>query len=255
MTELAGCDRPGNNPPVLRLEVMMNPAAPCSATRFAPRFSSLSVSHEHESPLARGGGRGAAVEGEPPTSQLKAHAQARPAGRLSALKLAGLAVVLGLFALPAAAQWAWREANGRVVYSDQPPPASVKSSQIVKQPGPRTFAPMPIVAGEPANDSKGEAKDKDKENAKPAGPKTYAEREMEFRKRQQEREQSEKKQQEEQARATQKAQECERMRNYMRALQDGVRVSRTDSQGNREVLEDAQREAEIKRMREALGRC
>jgi len=46
------------------------------------------------------------------------------------------ALALGLMAAPAAAtMYKWVDANGRVVYSDQPPPANVKS-EIVNPPPP-----------------------------------------------------------------------------------------------------------------------
>jgi len=83
-------------------------------------------------------------------------------------------------------------------------------------------------------------------------PKTYAERDAEFRKRQQERADNERKTQEEQQKAAQKAADCERSRGYMRALEDGVRVTRTDAAGNREYIDDAQRAAEMDRMRKAI---
>lgn len=142
-------------------------------------------------------------------------------------------------AAPACAQWAWRDENGRTVYSDRPPPANVRSEQILRQPGARSF-------GAPAAEPRAEGKS--------AAPKTLAERELEFRKRQQERAESEKKQAEEQARQELRARECERMRGYLRALEDGQRIARTDAQGNREFLDDDQRAAEIARMRESLAR-
>ena len=50
----------------------------------------------------------------------------------------GVWVSLGLLAwslaAPAAAQWAWKDDNGRVVYSDRPPPSAVKADRIVRQP-------------------------------------------------------------------------------------------------------------------------
>ncbi|HEU0204829.1 MAG TPA: DUF4124 domain-containing protein [Burkholderiaceae bacterium] len=187
-----------------------------------------------------------------PFSAFSSH---RLSNRLSRFALAAL---IGLLSLPVAAQWAWREDNGRVVYSDRPPPPSVKSSQIIRQPGTQSSsAPMPgntRTAAESKADGKEAGKEAEKEAGKEStGPKTYAEKEMEFRKRQQERAEAAKKQQEEQGRATQKAQECERQRGYLRALEDGVRVSRSDAQGNREVLDDAQRAAETKRIREAIA--
>ncbi len=161
----------------------------------------------------------------------------RPAG--------GLLMCL-LLAMPAAAQWAWRDENGRLVFSDRPPPAGVKAESIVRQPGAQV-APLPAAtgAGEPKGADKGEAK---------SGPKTIAERELEFRKRQQERAEAEKKQADQQAQAARKAQECERARGYLRSLEEGQRIARTDAQGNREVLDDAQRAAEIQRMREVVAR-
>jgi Domain of unknown function (DUF4124) len=164
--------------------------------------------------------------------------------RCSLLAAAGL--MAAAFAVPAAAQWAWRDDTGRTVYSDRPPPASVKAEQILRQPsGPSSGGTNPSPAPQ---DGKAEGKDA------PKGPKTLAEREMEFRKRQQDNAEAEKKQAEEQARNEQKSAECERMRGYLRALEEGQRIARTDAQGNREVLDDAQRANEVRRVREGLGR-
>lgn len=157
-----------------------------------------------------------------------------------------LAAAVGLlalaFAAPAVAQWAWRDDTGRTVYSDRPPPASVKSDQILRQPSNQTFG----TAGAPAPASDG----KDATKA----PKTLAEREMEFRKRMQENAEAEKKQADEQQRNQQNAAECERMRGYLKALEDGQRIARTDAQGNREILDDAARATEVKRVRDGLNR-
>ncbi len=165
------------------------------------------------------------------------------AGRI---RLAGGLLMCLLLATPAAAQWAWRDENGRLVFSDRPPPADVKAESIVRQPGAQA-APLPATTD--AGDAKAAAKGETK-----AGPKTIAEREMEFRKRQQERAEAEKKLADEQAQAARKSQECERARGYLRSLEEGQRIARTDSQGNREVLDDAQRAAEIQRMREVVAR-
>jgi hypothetical protein len=65
---------------------------------------------------------------------------ALPCGRRRARIRAGIAaaaiVALAALAAPAAAAlYKWVDANGRVVYSDQPPPANVKS-EVVQQPPP-----------------------------------------------------------------------------------------------------------------------
>ena len=49
-----------------------------------------------------------------------------------------------------------------------------------------------------------------------------------------------------------KAAECERQRGYLRALEDGNRIFQTTTSGEREVIDDARREAELRRVRESL---
>ena len=171
------------------------------------------------------------------------------------------AVLLFALAATAAAQWAWRDDNGRLVYSDMPPPASVKPGQIVRQPagaGPvKPSAPV-YVTDQPAAkpEPKAEAKKpepKTAETAAAAAPKTLAERDMESRKRAQERADAEKKAAEEQTRKQQLTQDCERSRGYLRALEDGRRVARTDAQGNQVVLDDAARGDELARIRARIA--
>lgn len=170
------------------------------------------------------------------------------ARRISLAAAAGLLV--SAFAVPAVAQWAWRDETGRTVYSDQAPPANIKGDQILRQPSARTFGTTNNATPTAAPDAKGEVKDA----AKPPAPKTLAEREMEFRKRLQENAEAEKKRGEDQSRSDERAAECERMRGYLKALEEGQRVARTDAQGNREYLDDAQRAAELSRMRDGLNR-
>ena len=140
------------------------------------------------------------------------------------------------------AQWAWKDENGRVVYSDRPPPASVAPDRIVRQPGGATAARSSEPA--PAADGKGDAK---------SAPKTWAEREAEYRKRTAERIDAEKKASEKQAENAQRRAECERARSYAATLESGVRIARTNAQGEREFMEDAQRAAELARTREIIA--
>lgn len=170
--------------------------------------------------------------------------------------LAGSALLLSALAAPVAAQWAWRDTNGRTVYSDQPPPATVRKDQILRQPGGGVIAaPAPGAAPGAAPTTGSGAAAPAAANAKaaaPTGPKTVAEREQEFRKRQHERADAEKKAADEQALAARKQDECNRARGYLRQLEDGVRIARTDAQGNREILDDAARNAEIGRARDLI---
>ena len=166
--------------------------------------------------------------------------------RLAAL---AVAILAGVYVSDATAQWAWKEDNGRVVYSDRPPPPNIKSTQILRQPSVATPEPSPRggASGTAEADKAGSPA-----AASPAAPKSIAEREMEFRKRQQERADSERKAQEEQQKSAAKAADCERSRGYLRSLEDGVRIARTDASGNREFLDDAQRAAEVERTRKMI---
>ena len=83
-------------------------------------------------------------------------------------------------------------------------------------------------------------------------PKSIAEQEMEFRKRQIERAENEKKAQDEQTRNAAKVAECERAKGYLKAIEDGQRLARTDASGNREFLDDTQRAAEADRARKVM---
>jgi hypothetical protein len=167
-------------------------------------------------------------------------------------------VLAGFISSPSEAQWAWKDGNGRLVYSDRPPPSDIKPTQIVRQPSTQVLAnPAPASGPIDEGGKPGDAKNSDPKSAPaPNAPKTIAERDMEFRKRQQERADSEKKAAEEQTKSAAKTAECERARGYMKSLEDGVRISRTDASGNREFLDDAQRAAEVERTRKIIqGAC
>ncbi|CAN0373089.1 unnamed protein product, partial [Phaeothamnion confervicola] len=125
----------------------------------------------------------------------------------------------------AAQTYKWTDANGEVHYSDQPPPANVKEAVTLQ---PRK---SPAGATTPATGDKAAA---------PPKAKTYIEQEAEFRKRQvetAERDAEAKKKADDEAA---KKQNCEQARAQLRGLQAGGRVTRTNAQGEREYLNDAQ---------------
>ena len=140
-----------------------------------------------------------------------------------------------LVAAPALAQtYKWTDANGKVHYSDQPPPANAKEQVTVKPRKPSASTP----AANPAATEKG---------APAAKAKTYVEQEANFKKRQveaAEREAAEKKKADE---AVEKKQNCEQARSQLKNLQSGGRITRNNPQGEREYLNDAQIAQEIQR--------
>lgn len=155
----------------------------------------------------------------------------------------GVAVVLGLaVALPALSQWAWRDANGRMVFSDQPPPPEVKPEQIVRQP--REGA-LPPTAGAPSPPAPAAAP----AQAAPAAPAPAA------KKAEPSQAEIERRQAEEQAGRQRLAEDCARLRAYLRSLEEGQRIARPDGQGGFEVLDDAARAQEVARAKDRLERA
>lgn len=169
------------------------------------------------------------------------------------LLLAAVSAAALTCSMPAAAQWAWRDAAGKMVYSDQPPPKSIPARDIVRQP-----AAPPASRQRAGADTQGEFPAEAKAKAEPSRPPappaapTVAEREIESKRRQQQLAEAEKKAADEEARQAQSAENCERLRAYQRALEGGHRVARVNAAGEKEILGDAQRAAEMERTRSQI---
>ena len=153
----------------------------------------------------------------------------KPRSLPGVIALAGL-----LFALPALADsWQWRDAAGRMVYSDLPPPAEVRAAQILRSPTHRTDANAP---------------------AAPAAAPNWVEKEQASRKRAAEREESQRKQREESEQIAQSARACDDARTALRTLESGSRMAVLNQRGEREVLDDAERARRIDSVRKEIAR-
>ncbi len=153
-------------------------------------------------------------------------------------------LLAGLSAPAHAVQWKWRDAEGQIQYSDRPPPPHVADKDILKRPrtnaatapvkpvetGAAPAAPMASAPALPTSDKKLEAERKKAKEAEDA------------------------RKQEEQARQDKsRAEECARAKSYHKDLEDGIRIARTNSKGEREILDDQARAAEKARMKEAMS--
>ena len=147
--------------------------------------------------------------------------------------------------LTAAAQYQWIDKNGSRVYSDVAPPADIPAKNILKQPrgsslgAPVTEAPAQAAPAAAAASA-----------ATPAsGPATAGvDKALEEKKKQAEAAEAAKKKAEEQKLAQARAENCKRAREGKATLDSGVRMARTNEKGEREVLDDTQRAAELKRI-------
>ena len=165
----------------------------------------------------------------------------------SRVALAVLAA-LCLHSLPAAAapQWKWRDANGSIQYSDRPPPAGTPEQSILARPVAPTSRPVvKAVEAPPA------------QAATPVSPASAAaakaDAELEARRRKAEEEKKAQMKAEEERQAKVRAENCQRATAYMKSLQDGIRIARTNAAGEREVLDDAGRADEMRRTQEVMS--
>lgn len=145
--------------------------------------------------------------------------------------------VVAALALPTAnAQvYQWKDSAGRTMVSDTPPPgAAAKDARVI---GDR----QPAARSEKAAEKSAEA------------PKTMAEKDLDFKKRQQEaREKADKEAKEQKAEASRKD-NCERARRNLAALEAKQPVAMLDEKGERKLLDDTQRQQEIERARQFMA--
>ena len=140
-------------------------------------------------------------------------------------------------ALPAAAQWKWRDKGGHMQYSDLPPPAGTAEADILLRPNSQMRRAALV---EPAA------------SAASAAPK-LVDPELEARRRKAEQETASTKKAEDEKQAAARAENCTRAKGYQRTLDDGMVVQRTNDKGEREFLDDKARAEETRRTREIIS--
>ena len=175
---------------------------------------------------------------------------------MSRWTLALLAALLGTtLALPAHAQWKWRDKNGQTQYSDLPPPAAVPEQDILSRPNSarrRNAANAAPVAAAAASAGSAAASGVSAAASAPLAPKTV-EPELEAKRKKAEADQAAKVKIEEAKVAAARAENCTRARTQMRTLDSGIRVVRSNEKGEREVLDDKQRADEVKRTNDIIA--
>jgi hypothetical protein len=159
--------------------------------------------------------------------------------RLHAWVFVGCSVLLA--ALPASAQWKWKDARGQVVISDVPPPREIPDRDVLQKPGlvnrREAAQPAPAASAAPVE----------------AVAKAKVDPELEARKKKAEQEQNDKTKAEEQKVAAQRADNCKRARAHMGSLDSGIRLTRVNEKGEREILDDKQRAEEVARTRQIIA--
>ena len=134
----------------------------------------------------------------------------------------------------------WKDSNGQTVVSDVPPPASAKGRRSIGGQQPAVVSEK--VAEKPSDGAK--ASDT---------PKTTAEKDFEFKKRQQEAKEKAEKQAKEQAAEKDKRDNCENSRRNLAALEANQPMATYDDKGQRTLMDGAQREQEMERARRVVA--
>ncbi len=161
-----------------------------------------------------------------------------------------VAIIASLAAsLPAQAQWKWRDRSGTIQYSDRPPPPDVAQKDIIERPASveRRAAAAAAAASAASAPAGGVAQ------GPGASAPTGVDPELEARRRKAEQEDAAKRHAEDAKIAAQRADNCQRARGQLRALEDGLRLVRTNEKGEREVLDDQGRAEETARTRAVIA--
>ncbi|RZK99787.1 MAG: DUF4124 domain-containing protein [Rubrivivax sp.] len=143
----------------------------------------------------------------------------------------------------AATQWKWKDASGATQYSDRPPPAGTPEANILQRPN----AARTVQLAKPASEADAAAS-----AAKPPATKA-SESELDVKRRKAEEEKEAQRKADEAKSAKTRADNCAQARNYQRTLNDGIRIARTNSKGEREILDDQGRAEEQRRTQEAIA--
>ena len=139
------------------------------------------------------------------------------------------AAILLATATVAAQVYKWVDKDGKVQYTDTPPPPSVTKSEAKKV----DTSPAAVSAAAPAKTLQDRAKDYDKRNAEAAEKNKKAEID--------------------QKNTEASAANCSDAKGALRDLETGRPITRTSETGSREYVDDDARQAEMAKARKAIA--
>jgi hypothetical protein len=159
-----------------------------------------------------------------------------------ACTLAATLLCISAMAAPSV-PWKYRDAQGRIVVSDLPPPANVPDKDILERPTvPVRRAAVPPPAASAASAA-----------APAAALAQGSDPELEARRKKLADEQQAQQRVQQEKDAAQRADNCSRAKSHLAALSDGLRMARTNEKGEREILDDKGRAEEMQRARQVIA--
>lgn len=155
-------------------------------------------------------------------------------GRLAAV------LMLALLSTAAFAQWQWKDAQGRMQFSDMPPPAGVPDKDILKRPpGARmTVVPYGYAASQAA--SAAAAASAASAARKDAEQQAKAKRELD--------QMTQQRRDEQRRLDQQRADNCKRAQDQLQVIDSGIRLTMLNDKGEQIYLDDNQRVTERNRV-------
>jgi hypothetical protein len=155
-----------------------------------------------------------------------------------------LALVLIGISNTAIAQWQWLDKDGRKVFSDRAPSPDVLEKDILKRPN--VVAKVATPAAKDAAPVDADAPAAVPTIARSASAPGGVDKELEAKKKQAAEAEAAKRKAEEDRLSKAKAENCNRAKQAKSNFDSGVRISRTNAAGEREVLDDTSRAVELK---------
>lgn len=153
------------------------------------------------------------------------------------------------------AQWGWTDKDGRRIFSDQGPGSEVADKNIFKRP-PNARTTGAVVAAQPAASSAATPA-----SGPTSAPKTAAsglkisgkDAELEKKKKEAEALEAAKQKAEDDKIAAQRKENCQRAKSGMTNYTSGIRIATINAKGEREIMSDADRAVETKRLQDIIA--
>ena len=164
---------------------------------------------------------------------------------MKSLRTLFLATACVLASASALAQWGWTGPDGRKVYSDRPPPASVSDKSVFRRPG--GSAPVASTSASPMSGTASAAS-----APLPAAAPATSDAALEAKKKQADTAEAERKKVEEQKNVARRAENCRRAQEALATLSNGRPIIQNNRGGERVFMDEKARAAEVKRAQEAI---
>jgi Domain of unknown function (DUF4124) len=150
-----------------------------------------------------------------------------------------------LFSMAASAQWQWIDKDGHKVFSDRGPPPDILQKNILKQPGNRTQS----TAVAASDDAVAPAQTVQNPAGAVNTPKIASgDKELEAKKKQVADAEIARRKADDEKLVKAKIENCARAKQAKTTFDSGVRVARTNASGEREIMDDAARATEARRI-------